>query len=105
MAEFVYVIRPRRRDMLATGLTVEEQSAMGAHFRYLQEGLAAGRVLLAGRTQTTGPESFGICIFSADDEAAARSFTAADPAVAAGVMEAEVHPYKVALLAPRWPAD
>jgi uncharacterized protein YciI len=44
-----------------------------------------------------GDKTFGIAIFEANDEAAARKFMEADPAVAAGVMTAELHPFAVVL--------
>jgi len=40
---------------------------------------------------------FGIVIFEVADETAARSFMADDPAVRAGVMIAELHPFRVSL--------
>jgi hypothetical protein len=52
---------------------------------------------LAGRTLTTGPETFGIVVFEALDLAAASAVMTGDPAVAGGVMTAEVFPFRVAL--------
>ncbi|SBS70693.1 Ice-structuring protein 4 (fragment) [uncultured Microbacterium sp.] len=39
-------------------------------------------------------------IFGADDRAAAQAITAADPAVAAGVFAATLHPFAVAVSSP-----
>jgi uncharacterized protein YciI len=97
MTEFIYVIRPVRADMLASGMTAEEQAVMAAHFAYLQDGARAGVVRLAGRTDTSDAATFGICIFEAADKAAAAAFTAADPAVARGVVRAEVHAFRTAI--------
>ena len=44
-----------------------------------------------------GQEKFGIAIFEAPDEDAARKFMQEDPAVAGGLMTAELHPFAVAL--------
>jgi uncharacterized protein len=44
------------------------------------------------------PAGFGIIVFEAQDEVAARAFVDADPAVSAGVMGAEFYPFRVALL-------
>ncbi len=57
-----------------------------------------GVVVLAGRTLTIGEESFGIIVFRADDEASAKALVESDPAVAAGVMSAELFPFSLALL-------
>jgi len=56
-----------------------------------------GQLILAGRTEEPGDKTFGIAIFEALDEAAARAFMQADPAVAGGLMTAELHPFAVAL--------
>ncbi|PYJ14760.1 MAG: hypothetical protein DME96_15110 [Verrucomicrobia bacterium] len=51
------------------------------------------QLILAGRTEEPGDKTFGIAIFEALDEAAARAFMQADPAVAGGLMTAELHPF------------
>jgi hypothetical protein len=57
----------------------------------------SGQLILAGRTNEPGDKTFGIAIFEAPDEAAARAFMQADPAVGGGLMTAELHPFAVAL--------
>jgi uncharacterized protein YciI len=42
-------------------------------------------------------QTFGLVIFEAASEEAAQAFMRADPAVAAGVMTASLHPYSIAL--------
>ena len=98
MEQFVYVLRPARAGMLSgDGPTAEEGRLVGEHFAYLEGLLARGALKLAGRTLTTGPEPFGIVVFEAADAAAATAVMAGDPAVAGGVMTAEVFPFRVAL--------
>jgi uncharacterized protein YciI len=97
-AQFLYVVKATRPAMLTDGPTPAEQATIGAHFVYLQDLTQKGVVILVGRTQTTGPETMGLCIFEADDETAARAIMEKDPAVAAGVMTATLYPYKVALM-------
>ena len=82
--------------MLSEGPTPEEQGTLERHFAYLSEGAAAGKVLLFGRTQTTGPETLGLVIFQAEDVNAAFAFMGADPAVVDGVLEGGLFPYHVA---------
>ncbi|MFH1844318.1 MAG: hypothetical protein ABIF77_14035, partial [bacterium] len=48
------------------------------------------------------PRSLGIVIFRAESETAAHEIMQNDPAVAAGVMLAELVPYRVALRARTW---
>lgn len=91
--------------MLLEGPTPDEAEAVDAHFDYLARGVDDGRVLLAGRTTEADDRAFGICIFRARDREAAQAFVDADPAVAAGVMRAELFAYRVALLARSWPSE
>lgn len=97
MSQFVYILRLTRPAMLAEGPTAGEAAAVAEHFRYLQDLCARGVVLLAGRTQTTGPETTGIVILHAPGENEASSIMRADPAVARGLMCAELHPFRIAL--------
>ena len=97
MEQFVYVIRPTRADMLSAGLTEAEEAIIGTHFAYLSDLTDEGVVKMAGRTLTTGPESFGVVVLEAPDEAAARAIMEDDPAVKEGVMSAELLPFRVAL--------
>ena len=99
MNEYLYRIQPTRADMLSAGATPAEDAAVDAHFAYLQAALERGVVRLAGRTLVTSLDSFGIVIYQAEDEAAARAFMLADPAVAAGVFRAELFPFRTALYA------
>lgn len=99
MQQFLYQIRPTRPEMLTIGPTPEEMGAVERHFAYLKNLTEQGVVLMAGRTLNTDAESFGICIFRAEDEASARRIVEADPAVAAGAMSARLFPYRVALKA------
>jgi len=95
--EFIYVQRlvPRLYD--GTKWTNEDKEAFDKHLVRFQEATKSGQLILAGRTTEPNDKTFGIAIFRASDEAAARAFTKADPAVSAGLMTAELHPFAVAL--------
>ena len=73
---------------------------MDEHFAYLQGLRADGRLVLAGPCMDG---AFGIVILrtsSPDDGLGleeARVMMAMDPAVSAGVMQAELHPFKISL--------
>lgn len=64
----------------------------------LKKALADGIVILAGRTEEANDKTFGIVIFYAKDEAEAKEFMMGDPAVKAGIMDATLHPYSIALM-------
>ena len=94
--EFIYVQRlvPRLYD--DKKWTKEDNAALDQHFIRFQEAIKSGQLILAGRTKEPGDKTFGIAIFRASDEAAARKFMESDPAVVAKLMTAELHPFSVA---------
>jgi uncharacterized protein YciI len=96
-SQFLYVLRPARRDMLVTGPTAEEQAIVGHHFEYLKDLAEKGTVLLVGRTQNNDESTIGLCIFEAGSEEEARRIMNQDPAVARGVMSAQLFPYSIAI--------
>jgi uncharacterized protein YciI len=93
VATWIYVVHLTRPAAMASP-TEDESAAIDHHFMRLQEACSAGTVRLAGPA-TDG--AFGIVIFEAEDETAASTFMADDPAVRAGVMTAELHPFRVSL--------
>ena len=84
--------------MLAEGATPEEGVLVSQHFNHLKALVESGVVILAGRTLNTDTSSFGIVIFNADSEDAARALMNDDPAVRGGIFSAELFPYRVALI-------
>lgn len=101
MQQWLYRIQPVRPEMLTEGPTPEEAAITEQHFDYLKELMSQGIVILAGRTQTTGYSSFGIIIFNAENEVAARQIMHSDPAVRLRQFRAELFPYRIALLEAR----
>ena len=95
MTQWLYRIVPSRPGMVVDA-TPDEQRIVGAHFDYLVGLRDRGTLILAGRTQEA-EGTFGITIFEAVDEPAARAVVDADPAVAAGVFIASLHPYRIAV--------
>jgi uncharacterized protein YciI len=96
-AQFIYTLRLADPTMPERGPTAQEQAIVGRHFAYASALTEKGVMILVGRTQTTDPETFGIAIFEAEDEKAARAIMRGDPAVAEGLMRAELRPFKIAL--------
>ena len=95
--QFIYVLHlvPRLHDDKAW--TAEDKAAVDRHLANFKEATQSGQLILAGRTREPGDKTFGIAIFEAADEAAALKFMETDPAVVAGVMTAELHPFAVVL--------
>ena len=97
-AQFVYVLRLAPKFQTEAAWTDTEKAAVGRHFERLSKATETGQVLLAGRTAEPLDKTFGLVIFEAENEAAAKAFMEADPAVVAGLMTATLHPYSVALM-------
>jgi uncharacterized protein YciI len=95
--QFIYVLRLVPRLYSDANWTKEDKILLGRHFARFQEATKSGQLILAGRTNEPGDKTFGIAIFEAPDEVAARVFMRADPAVAGGLMTAELHAFAVAL--------
>ena len=70
---------------------------LSRHSQDFNMQIETGELILAGRTSEPGDKTFGVAIFEAKDEAAARLFMESDAAVVAGLMTAELHPFAVAL--------
>lgn len=98
MRQWLYRIQPTRPEMLTGDSTPAEDDAVSRHFNYLKDLTEKGVMILVGRTLNTDVSSFGICIFEAEDESAARHIMESDPAVQSQVMRAELFPYRVALM-------
>jgi uncharacterized protein YciI len=96
--QFMYRIQPARAEMLKSGPTKEESAIVEEHFSYLKNLTAKGVVILAGRTLTTDESTFGLVIFRAGSEEAAREIMNNDPAVKNGVMRATLFPFRVAVM-------
>ncbi|MBV9617670.1 MAG: hypothetical protein JO201_00525 [Verrucomicrobia bacterium] len=95
--QFIYVLHlvPRLHDDKAW--TEQDKAAVERHFNRFKAAVEIGQVILVGRTPEPSDKTFGIAIFEAIDEMAARKFMDEDPAVAGGQMTAELHPFYVAL--------
>ena len=96
--QFIYLLRPRRLEMLTQGPTPAESRILQEHVDYLEKLSRQSVVLLAGRTQTADQNTFGLVILVAECEETAREIMKSDPAVCQDVMTAELFPYKIASL-------
>ena len=95
--QFIYVLKLVPRLHSDSAWTKEDNATLERHFARFQEAAKSGQLILAGRTSEPGDKTFGIAIFEAPDEDAARKFMQEDPAVDGGLMTAELHPFAVAL--------
>ncbi len=98
MPQYMYVLHATRPEMLSRGPTPTEATILEDHVSYLRALAEQGVIYLYGRTQNSDPSAFGIVIFDADSDEEAHRIRRADPAVAKGVMTAELFPYRIAYM-------
>lgn len=97
-SHYLYKIQAVRPEMVSHGPTPEEAATLERHSDYLARLAESGVTVLYGRTLNEDADTFGIVIFEADSEAAARAVMDDDPAVSEGVMRAELYPYRIAFI-------
>ncbi|MFC1923338.1 YciI family protein [Chloroflexota bacterium] len=96
--QFIYHFDPVRPELVTDpdAWTEEDLRVGEAHFAYLKAATEDGIVLLAGRSlDGVGP---AIVILEAETEGAAQKFMENDPFVARGLMRANLHPFRAALV-------
>jgi uncharacterized protein YciI len=91
---FIYKITPARKDFLQAA-DENSNNYMVLHFKYLEELFAKGTLVLAGPCLDT---AFGIAIFYADSEEEAKQIMEADPAIKNGIMNSEIHEFRISLM-------
>ena len=92
---FLVVLRPVRAEM-PFAPTDDEARIVAEHYAYLERLRAEGRLVLAGPSALPG-DSFGLGVFDQGDRAAVEAILAEDPAVANGIMTAEIRPFRIAV--------
>ncbi len=97
--QFIYVLKLIPVLINPQNWTEKEEEIVSRHFAKLQELLRDGELILAGKTAGIDDEkTFGIVILEVESEDEAQAIMENDPAVAAGIMTAELFPYHVALI-------
>jgi uncharacterized protein len=97
LSQFICVLHVVPRLYDENAWTKDDNATVEKHFTRLKEAADRGQVILAGRTAESLDKTFGILLFEAKDQEAAAEFVKEDPAVAAGLFTAELHPFSVAL--------
>jgi uncharacterized protein YciI len=94
MPAFMYRLTPCR-PTFRDDITPAEQAIVDEHFRYLQDLLAKGQLVIAGRDEGA---TIGIAVVEAESAEAAQQIMQNDPVVVKGVMTAQLYPFRIALL-------
>lgn len=96
--QFIYILKLIPALLDEKNWTQKEEGIVERHFIKLQGLLKEGKLILAGKTDGLDEKTFGIVILEVDSDEEARFLMENDPAVAEGIMKAELFPYRVALL-------
>lgn len=96
--QFIYILKLIPSLLVESNWTNKEEAIVERHFANLKRLLDDGKLVLAGKTDGLDEKTFGIVIFEADSEEEAQSVLLSDPAVAEGIMKAELFPYRVAIM-------
>jgi hypothetical protein len=95
--QYVHVVHLTQPMQGVRPWTEAETGVISQNFSRMAKETKAGKVILAGRTTESPDKTFGLPIFEAEDDEAARLFMESDPAIVAAIMTAALHPYAVAL--------
>ena len=96
--QFIYVLKLIPSLLNDANWTEREENIVDRHFAKLQELLKEGKLILAGKTLGIDEKTFGIVILEVESEEEALTIMKNDPAVLEGIMNAELFPYKIALI-------
>ena len=96
MFQWLSIAKPTRLEMFVE-TTPEEDEIIDQHLAYMEDLTQKGILIMVGRTLNTDETGFGLTIFEAEDELAARQIMEDDPAVKNGLMAATLYPYRVSL--------
>ncbi|MBI0580697.1 hypothetical protein IEC97_25455 [Neobacillus cucumis] len=92
--EFLAIGKAKRENWLAS-MTPEEKAIMGKHLEYVRQMYTEGKVVLSGPCLDG---AYGIIIYKAESAEDAQKMFENDPAVQTGVMDVELHPFKVGVM-------
>lgn len=92
--EFLAIGKAKRENWLAT-MTDEEKEVMTKHSEYVGKMFSEGKIVLAGPCLDG---AYGMIIYKAKSLAAAQEMFDNDPAVKAGIMDMELHPFRVVVM-------
>lgn len=96
--EFLYTLKLIPHLQENDVWTDQDELIVNDHFNKLKQLNEKGKLILAGRTLRDDPSDFGIVILITETEDEAQKLMEGDPAVAQGIMIAELFPYRVASL-------
>jgi uncharacterized protein len=100
MNQYLYTVQVVRQAMFEAA-TAEESRIAGEHLAYMQSLMDEGTGIFAGALKIWDSRHFGLVVFQAENDDAAKVILHNDPAVQNRIMRGRWFPYRIAL----WNAD
>lgn len=94
MDKKTYLYKITAKVDVSENMSDHTAEVMRRHFQYLKELLENGILFLAGPCLD---REFGIAIFYADSDEEAEAIMKKDPSISEGVMNGELHPFRISL--------
>lgn len=100
MKTYLYILELTDAYKIESQWTEQTNATVSAHFNYLKQLHEQGIVLIVGKTDydIAHPHNKGYVIFNAETETEALQIMNNDPAVQQQIMQASLHPFKLALM-------
>jgi uncharacterized protein YciI len=95
---YMYTLELLRPAIKTEGPTEAEAATVQRHWAHLQDLLASGRLVFAGRTLSINENGFASVVFRANSEEEARAIMDRDPGTREGVFRGHLYPYQVLLV-------
>jgi uncharacterized protein YciI len=91
LLHFLATAKPRRENFIQT-LTEEEKAVMAKHFAYTNQLFSEGNITFDGACLDG---ALGLIVYKAESEEAAFEMFKNDPLVKSGIVDTELHPFRV----------
>ena len=100
MDHFIYVLSLQQKFRIKTNWTEKEDHIVSEHYQYLLDLKEKKVLIMAGKSRydVDHDDTFGIVVFQSDTEENAHHIMQNDPAIIAGLMTAELHPFNIAVM-------
>lgn len=92
---FLATAKPRRENFIQS-LTEEEKAVMANHFAYTNQLFSEGKITFDGACLDG---ALGLIVYKAESEEAALEMFHNDPLVKSGIVDTELHPFRVVHMA------
>ena len=93
--EHMLVFLKPKRDGFMESMSEQEQALMKGHASYFQKLVADGVIFIAGPVLD---DQYGMVVFNSPDKPTVEAFLNQDPSVVAGIMNVEMHPFRLSMM-------